>query len=243
MLYLQPQMNARGQVVGAESLLRWQHPKRGLISPGEFIPIAEESDLINALGDWALQKACDVIRQLDTEGHALRIAVNISARHFHQDNFVATVKQILKDTQARPECLTLEITESLVIDHVDQVVAKMEALAALGIHFSLDDFGTGYSSLAYLKQLPIDELKIDRTFVQDAPDNPKDAALIETIIAVAQHMQLTLVAEGIETQAHADFLSQRGDLVYQGYYYGRPEPINDWLTRWQQHIQAHSPTD
>lgn len=233
-LHIQPQVTAQGRVVGAEALIRWHHPEKGLISPGEFIPIAEESDLINDLGNWVLQEACTLIKQLNDAGQALRIAVNISSRHFHQADFVDSIKNLLIQSQASPQCLTLEITESLVINHIDQVISKMNELAELGIHFSLDDFGTGYSSLAYLKRLPINELKIDRTFVQDAPNNPRDAALVETIMAVARHMKLTLVAEGIETQAQADFLNKHGEVVHQGYFYGKPRPIQEWLQQWEQ---------
>ncbi|MCH8531031.1 MAG: EAL domain-containing protein [Saccharospirillum sp.] len=242
-LHIQPQVNAQRQVVGAEALIRWQHPEKGLISPAEFIPIAEESDLINDLGNWVLHEACTLIKYLNDSGHSMRIAVNISARHFHQADFVDTVKMLLLQSQANPKCLTLEITESLVIDHIDQVIAKMNQLAELGIHFSLDDFGTGYSSLAYLKRLPINELKIDRTFVQDAPINPRDAALVETIMAVARHMKLTLVAEGIENQAQSDFFKDRGEVVYQGYFYGKPKPIQQWLQRWTQEGVLSEPRD
>ncbi|WP_151704562.1 EAL and GGDEF domain-containing protein [Nitrincola alkalilacustris] len=232
-LYLQPQVNSKREVVGAEVLVRWQHPAQGLLPPAVFIPIAEESDLIIELGTWVLTESCRLIAKQAQLGHPLHLSVNLSPRHFRQGNFVATVRQILSATGADPTSLTLEITEGLVIDNIDDVVAKMSALAELGIHFSVDDFGTGYSSLAYLKRLPIDELKIDRTFVQDAPNDPNDAALVETILAVASHMHLKVVAEGVETEEQAAFLNARGNVIHQGYLFGKPGPAEEWIAHWR----------
>jgi diguanylate cyclase (GGDEF)-like protein/PAS domain S-box-containing protein len=228
-LYLQPQMDASGKTVGAEALVRWQHPKRGLVPPGLFIPVAEESDLIIEVGQWVMTEVCKLLTHDSLQGRPYRIAVNISPRQFRQSDFVDWVKNSLAATGAEPTHLTIEVTEGVVIDNVGSVIAKMNELAVTGIHFSLDDFGTGYSSLAYLKRLPIHELKIDKTFVQDAPTDPGDAALIETILAVAKHMHLKVVAEGVETQQQADFLNQRGEVIHQGYLFSRPEPAEKVL--------------
>jgi EAL domain-containing protein (putative c-di-GMP-specific phosphodiesterase class I) len=170
-------------------------------------------------------------------GNPLRLSANISPRQFRQRGFVPWVKDLLAATGADPTHLTLEITEGLAIDNIDAIIAKMSELTALGIHFSVDDFGTGYSSLAYIKRMPIHELKIDKSFVQDAPIDPNDAALVETILSVASHMHLQVVAEGVETQAQADFLNARAGtqaLIHQGYLYGKPAPAEDWIARWRQ---------
>lgn len=235
-LFLQSQVDADGHCVGAEALVRWQHPERGLLPPSVFIGIAEESDLIVDLGAWVLSKTCRLMAHETMAGRPLRLSVNLSPRQFRQPGFVPWVKDLLAATGADPIHLTLEVTEGLVINDIDTVVAKMGELAALGIHFSVDDFGTGYSSLAYLKRLPIHELKIDKNFVQDAPIDPNDAALVETILSVARHMHLQVVAEGVETAAQAEFLNARAQVIHQGYLYGKPEPAEIWLTRWRQSL-------
>ena len=228
-LYLQPQVNAATQQVGAEALVRWQHPARGLVPPGVFIPLAESSDLIVAIDRWMLAEVCALLVRLDAAGSILRISVNISPRHFGEHDFVAEVKRRLSSSGADPTRLVLEVTEGLVIGDVSDVVSKMTELRSLGVHFSMDDFGTGYSSLAYLKRLPIQELKIDKSFITDATTNANDAALVETILSVARHMGLQVVAEGVETQAQADFLNSHGNVIHQGYLYGRPMPVDTWL--------------
>jgi diguanylate cyclase (GGDEF)-like protein/PAS domain S-box-containing protein len=235
-LYLQPQVNAEAHQVAAEALVRWEHPERGLVMPGAFIPLAEASDLIVAVDHWMLAEVCRLLARLEGEGYPVRIAVNVSPRHFSRPDFVEEVKRQLATSGADPTRLVLEVTEGLVIGDVADVVAKMVALTTLGLHFSMDDFGTGYSSLSYLKRLPIHELKIDKSFIDDVPGDPNDVALVETILAVAQHMHLQIVAEGVETRAQADFLKAQGlaqglSVIYQGYLFGRPEPVEVWLAR------------
>ncbi|NJM11380.1 MAG: EAL domain-containing protein [Synechococcaceae cyanobacterium SM1_2_3] len=223
-LFLQPQVDRQGRWVGAEALVRWERPGHGLVSPALFIPVAEESGIIVTLGRWVLEEACRLLKQLDAAGHRLRVAVNVSPRQFRQPDFSACVREVLDYSGADSNHLVLEVTEGLVIENIHDTVAKMMELNCLGIEFSIDDFGTGYSSLAYLKQLPLHELKIDRTFVQDAPTDPNDAALVEAILAVARHLKLSVVAEGVETETQLDFLKQRGCEIFQGYYFDRPLP-------------------
>jgi diguanylate cyclase (GGDEF)-like protein/PAS domain S-box-containing protein len=230
-LYLQPQYDAERCMRGAEALLRWHHPRRGLISPASFVPIAEETGLIVELGDWVLRHACRLLTTSEVAESPLRISVNVSPRQFHRLGFVDRVRDILTETGADPSRLTFEVTESLVIDKVHQTIATMSELSALGIHFSIDDFGTGYSSLAYLKRLPINELKIDRSFIQDAPTDPNDAALVDAILSIADHLKISVVAEGVETEAQAAFLSSRAPMLYQGYLYCRPEPVDAFIAR------------
>ncbi len=232
-LYLQPQVGPDGDLAGAEALVRWQHPERGLLPPGCFVPVAEESDLIVELGAWVLDAVCRLLAHEAMTGRVIRIAVNISPRQFRQSGFVSWLKNLLVATGADPGQLTLEVTEGLVIDNIDTVVARMSDLAKLGVRFSIDDFGTGYSSLAYLKRLPIHELKIDKSFVQDAPVDPNDAALVETILSIARHLRLQVVAEGVETPAQAAYLDGQGPIIRQGYLYGKPAPAEEWLGRWR----------
>lgn len=228
-LFLQPQVDSQGDVVGAEALVRWQHETRGLVPPGVFVPVAEQTDLIVELDRWVFTEVCKLLTREAISMSPLRISVNISPRHFRQESFLAWVRATITETGADPSRLTLEVTEGLVIDNLNEIVSKMHELSKLGIHFSIDDFGTGYSSLAYLKRMPLHELKIDKTFVQDAPSDPDDAALVETILAVAQHLHLKVVAEGVETEEQADFLRARAQVIMQGYLYGRPQPAEAWL--------------
>jgi diguanylate cyclase (GGDEF)-like protein/PAS domain S-box-containing protein len=230
-LYVQPQLEAGQRQIGAEALVRWEHPERSIVLPGMFIPLAETTDLIVAIDRWMLSAVCRLLGRLNREGRALRISANISPRHFQQADFVDEVKRLLAVNGADPAHLVLEITEGLVIDDFADVVAKMSLLRTLGVHFSMDDFGTGYSSLAYLKRLPIHELKIDKSFIQDVTTNSNDAALVESILAVAQHLHLQVVAEGVETKAQAEFLNARGKIIHQGYLYGKPEPVEKWLAK------------
>lgn len=232
-LFLQPQVDHAARVTGAEVLVRWQHPERGLLAPDMFIPLAEESDLIVQLGIWVLTESCVLMARENAAGNPLHLAINISPRHFRQDHFVPWLRDLLVRTGADPTHITLEVTEGLMIDDLNAMIIKMSELTALGIELSVDDFGTGYSSLAYLKRLPIQELKIDRSFVQDAPSDADDAALIDTILAVAEHMHLRVVAEGVETTEHAAFLDARAVAIRQGYLYGKPEPAATWLAYWR----------
>lgn len=228
-LYLQSQVEAGGQPVGAEALVRWEHPVRGLVSPMCFIPIAEATNLIVAVDRWVLREVCRLLARMDADGRALRIAVNISPRHFQREDFVEIVMEILTATGADPTHLVFEVTEGLLIGDVDDVVGKMNILKTVGIRFSLDDFGTGYSSLSYLKRLPIHELKIDKSFIRDLTVDTNDAALVDSILAVASHMGLQVVAEGVETQSQADFLNARRQVIHQGYLYCRPQEVHAWL--------------
>ena len=217
-------------LTGVEALLRWQHPRRGVVLPGEFIALAEETGLILQIGHWVLNAACvQLAAWADQPKLAhLKLAVNVSLRQFHQDNFVAEVLEVLARTGANPERLKLELTESVVASNVEDVIAKMTALKAKGVGFSLDDFGTGYSSLSHLKRLPLDQLKIDKFFVRDVLTDPNDAAIAKMIIALGETLGLSVLAEGVETQAQRDFLAGHGCLTYQGHLYSVALPILDF---------------
>ena len=231
-LQYQPQIAADGTVIGVEALVRWHHPERGMIPPAEFIPLAEESGLILALGRWVLESACAqlAVWASDPQRARLKIAVNVSARQFRQDDFVADVLEVLARSGADPARLELELTESSLVIDVDKVVAKMDALKARGVGFSLDDFGTGYSSLAYLKRLPLDQVKIDRGFVRDILVDPNDAAIAGMIIVLAESLGLGVVAEGVESEAQRAFLAQQGCRTYQGYLFSRPLAVAELET-------------
>ncbi len=229
-LYYQAQVDSSGRLTGAEALVRWRHPERGTVSPADFIPLAEESGLILPLGHWVLKTAC---RQLavwaeQPETAHLILAVNISAKQFRLPTFVEEVLTLVNYFGADPVKLKLEITESMLVDNVDDVIAKMTALKACGISFSMDDFGTGYSSLSYLKRLPLYQLKIDQSFVRDVLTDPNDAAIAKTIIALAQSMNLAVIAEGVETEAQREFLEMNGCHAFQGYLFGKPAPAKEF---------------
>lgn len=241
-LHLQAQVDVNRNIVGVEALVRWQHPTRGLLTPGEFIPQAEQSRLIVSLDRWVLREACAVISQLMQHGHPLRIAVNVSPRHFAEPNFVSEIQLLVDEKDIRPDLLTLEVTEGLMIQNTAEVADKMRQIHAIGVRFSIDDFGTGYSSLAYLRKLPIHELKIDQSFVREAPDNPSDAVLVQMIDGIARLLKIDCVAEGVETEQHRALLRCYPDLLQQGYLYGRPAPAETWLKDYidSQHAVAHN---
>jgi EAL domain-containing protein (putative c-di-GMP-specific phosphodiesterase class I) len=230
-LHYQPQLTGDRKLVGAEALVRWLHPQRGMISPAEFIPIAEESGLILPLGHWVLATACTQLAEWakQVETAHLVLAVNVSVLQFQQDNFVDLVVKLLEDTGARPQHLKLELTESLLASNIEGIIAKMSALKALGVGFSLDDFGTGYSSLSYLSQLPLDQLKIDRSFVVDIESSDNAVAICAATISLAHSLKLKVVAEGVETEAQRYFLStvHRCDYI-QGYLFSRPLPLKEF---------------
>ena len=230
LLHYQAQVVGDGRVTGVEALARWPHPRRGMVSPAQFIPLAEDTGLILPLGQWVLQTACTqlAIWANHPDTAHLTIAVNVSAHQFSQSDFVDQVLAILNTTGASPLRLKLELTESLLVANVGQVVEKMFALKAKGIGFSLDDFGTGYSSLAYLKRLPLDQLKIDQSFIRDVLTDPNDASIARTIIALAHSLNLGVIAEGVETMAQRDFLASSGCHAYQGYFFSRPLPLRDF---------------
>lgn len=223
-VHYQSIVNIAQQVIGYEALARWAHPSRGLIMPSEFIPLAEDSGLILPLGAFVLREACNQLaRWAQNDATATyTVAVNVSARQFRQRDFVAVVSDILKETGAKPALLKLELTESLLLNDLPDVVAKMNPLKQLGIGFSLDDFGTGYSSMSYLKSLPLSQLKIDKTFVRDVLTEPSDAAIAISILTLAQALNLEVVAEGVETEGQMAFLAKNGCQAFQGYLFGRP---------------------
>ncbi|HSM98490.1 MAG TPA: EAL domain-containing protein, partial [Gallionella sp.] len=229
-LYYQVQLDNEHRPLGAEALLRWIHPTRGMVSPAQFIPLAEETMLILEIGHWVLESAC---RQLKLwEQHArtrdLTIAVNVSAQQFAMQGFVAQVAAVLRKHRVDPSHLKLELTESVVLDDVQGTVEIMHALKGLGVGLSMDDFGTGYSSLSYLKILPLDQLKIDQSFVRDITSDPNDAVLVQTIIDMARNFRLNVIAEGVETEAQLAFLKQHGCMAYQGYLFSRPLPLEEF---------------
>ncbi|OGB48802.1 MAG: diguanylate cyclase [Burkholderiales bacterium RIFCSPLOWO2_12_FULL_65_40] len=227
-LHYQPQFTPEGCIVGAEVLLRWQHPERGMVSPAQFIAVAEESDLILHIGQWVLRTACQQLAlwQQDPRSSHLQLSVNVSARQFRQPEFVRQVTEIIQETGVRSHLLTLELTESLVLDNVDDAIEKMHQLRTKGVRFSVDDFGTGYSSLAYLTRLPLHQLKIDQSFVRNLGARATDDVIVQTIIGMARNLELEVIAEGVETQEQKDFLVRHGCDLYQGYLLGRPMPVD-----------------
>lgn len=229
-LYYQAQVDAEGRLIGAEALVRWQHPQHGLMSPFNFIPVAEDSGLILPIGAWILESACHQLAAWAREPglEALSIAVNVSARQFRHADFVSQVRTALEHSGADPQRLKLELTESQLVDNVEETIDKMHALRSLGVSFSLDDFGTGYSSLSYLKRLPLAQLKIDPSFVRDILDDPSDAAIARTVIALGHSLGLNVIAEGVETMAQRDLLRELGCLCYQGYLFSRPVPVAEF---------------
>ncbi len=229
-LWYQPQVK-RGRVIGAEALLRWNHPQRGVLAPAEFISLAEETGLITGLGGQVMEEACRQLAEWRqrAETASLSIAVNVSARQFRQADFVEQVLGTLESTGATPGNLELEITESMLLEDLEETIAIMHKLRSRGVRFSLDDFGTGYSSMAYLKRLPLDQVKIDRTFVRDMLADATNRAIAQAIIWLSRAMKLSLIAEGVETEEQRACLAELGCDAYQGYLFSRPVPAQDFV--------------
>lgn len=232
-LYYQAQVDRDGWQTGAEALIRWIQQRRGLVPPSEFIPLAEETGLILRVGEWVLETACALLAQWERDPRTahMTMSVNVSARQFRHRDFVQQVFDVIARTGANPRRLKLELTESLLVDDIETTIEKMTVLKEKGVGFSLDDFGTGYSSLSYLKRFPLDQLKIDQSFVRDVLVDPNDAAIARTIVALGQSLGLAVIAEGVETEAQRDFLAQQGCHAYQGYLYSEPAPVGDFLAR------------
>jgi predicted signal transduction protein with EAL and GGDEF domain len=228
-LYYQPQLE-RGLLTGVEALIRWKHPKRGIVLPCEFVPMAEETGLILPMGSWVLETACTQIAAWTArkEGAHLTVAVNISAREFRQPKFVEQVLTVLSRTGANPERLKLELAESMLLNNVDDVVAKMKELKSHGVRFSLDGFGTGRSSMTHLKRLPWDQLKIDRSFVGEIMADPISGAVAQAIISFGKAIGLSVIAEGVETEEQRAFLAKLGCHSFQGYLFSHPLPWGDF---------------
>lgn len=221
-------MDEQGNLVGLEALVRWNHPKRGLVPPLDFIPLCEESGLIISLGKWVLEHACEQVKKWEILWHsALHVSINVSVKQFQEAHFYPMVEGILKRTGVRADLIKFELTESLIVDHVEETIAKISKIRALGVKFSLDDFGTGYSSLSYLKKLPLDEFKIDQSFVRDISTDINDAMIVKTIIDMASNFDFEVVAEGVETQAQLQFLTENGCRIFQGYFFGKPLPYEE----------------
>lgn len=217
-------------MVGAEVLIRWKHPTLGMVAPGRFIPVAEETGLILPIGQWVLETACRQLAEWSRSSDTahLGLAVNVSALQFQQPDFVERTLATLQRTGANPRLLKLELVESMLMERVEEVIDKMATLRARGVRFSLDDFGTGYSSLSFLKRLPLDQLKIDWSFIKDVLTDTNDAAIARTIVALGQTMGLSVIAEGVETEGQRAFLADIGCHAFQGYLFGKPMPREDF---------------
>lgn len=237
-LYVQPQVASSGRVVGVEALLRWQHPQEGWISPGEFIPVAEEAGLIIPLGDWVLEQVCQVLQQPAVQAGGYSVSANISALQIMQNDFVPKLERLIARTGIAANKLLLEVTEGTLLNDVGTTVEKMQALQALGVQFALDDFGTGYSSLAYVMQLPIQELKLDQSFIRELDSQGVSGALVEGVLMVAQRKGVRVVAEGVERAEQAELLhAWDPSLLCQGYFFSRPVPVEQWMANPQTHSQ------
>ncbi|UVW27185.1 bifunctional diguanylate cyclase/phosphodiesterase [Massilia sp. H6] len=230
-MHLQLQVDSCQRPVGAELLMRWRRADGVLVPPDVFIPIAETSGLIVQLGHWVLRQACAAWLRLDAAGHPIPLSINVSPAQFRQHDFVDDVRAILQQTGAPASELIFEVTEGLLVTDLDQTIARMHELAAMGIRFSIDDFGTGYSNLAYLKKMPLYELKIDKSFIRDTPNDVNGTAIVQSILAMAEHLGLRVVAEGIETEQQARYLAENGSPCMQGYLFSRPGPLDELLAR------------
>ena len=231
-----------GVITGAEALLRWRHPQRGIVPPDEFIPLAEETGLILEIGEWVLRQTCRQVRQWREQGLAIDIvAVNLSARQLQQEDLVERIAGILRESGVSPDSIQLEITEGAVLKNVDSAIAMLRQLGGMGIQIALDDFGTGYSSLTYLKRFPIDAVKIDRSFVRDLEYDASDATIVSTVIGMAENLHLNVIAEGVETENQLEFLRQRGCKEYQGYLFARPVPPEEFAELLRAASSANQP--
>jgi diguanylate cyclase (GGDEF)-like protein len=229
-LYFQPQVNSDGHIIGAEALIRWNHPSRGLVSPFDFIAIAEEVGLILSIGQWVLEAACIQLKAWENNALAkhLQLAVNVSPLQFRQPDFVDQVTNVLEKNNIDASYLKIELTESMMFDNIDDTIIKMQKLKKVGVRFSMDDFGTGYSSLSYLTRLPLDQLKIDQSFVRNIGVQSSDAIIVQTIIGMTHNLGMTVIAEGVETETQRVFLEHNGCLNYQGFLFGRPVSMADF---------------
>jgi EAL domain-containing protein (putative c-di-GMP-specific phosphodiesterase class I) len=237
-LYYQPQVDRDNRCIGVEALIRWLNPSRGMVAPAEFIPLAEECGLIQPIGRWVVEQACERLAAWarDPLTADLTLAVNVSAKQFRQADFIERIREVIDRFATNPSRLKLELTESLLLVDIDDAIAKMLALRGLGVTFSLDDFGTGYSSLSYLKRLPLDQIKIDRSFVNDVLTDPNDAAICKAIIALGMSLGLNVIAEGVETEGQWERLRAEGCAAVQGYFFGRPMAEADFLDWLRQRV-------
>jgi EAL domain-containing protein (putative c-di-GMP-specific phosphodiesterase class I) len=237
-LYFQPQLDLNGRVIGAEALIRWLHPQRGLVMPGQFIEVAEQTGLILPIGQWVAQQACQQLGlwAIDPACRHLRLAVNISQLQFRQKEFVAQILNLIDQFGIDANLLELELTESMLVEDLPDIIRKMSAIRACGVTFSLDDFGTGYSSLSYLKKLPLNQLKIDQSFVRDVLTDANDASIARTVISLGHNLGLTVIAEGVETKEQHEFLAACGCEFFQGFLFSHALPIDDFNA----YVQGHS---
>jgi predicted signal transduction protein with EAL and GGDEF domain len=229
-MFMQLQIDDKGMAVGAELLMRWHSKERGMVSPVVFIPLAEESGLIIQLGEWVLLEACRVVKLLRQQGHDFPLSINVSPKQFRQAEFVEKVRAILSSQKVDGENLIFEVTEGLFIEDIGETIVRMNQLVDMGIRFSIDDFGTGYSSLNYLKKLPLYELKIDKSFVNDVPGDINGSAIVRSILSIAKQFDLKVVAEGVETEDQAQFLIENHCDSMQGFLYSKPILCETWLS-------------